>query len=64
VFVIPALTRNPVFSWNPAFAGMTAFAGIKVAVYSKKMRVGKILQREKRPPQSGKMGQGDADPPV
>jgi hypothetical protein len=33
-FVIPGLTRNPVFSWIPAFAGLTTFAGINVAVYS------------------------------
>ena len=33
-FVIPGLTRNPVFFWIPAFAGMTTFAIIKVAVYS------------------------------
>jgi hypothetical protein len=32
-FVIPGLTRNPVFSWIPAFAGMTSFAEINVAVY-------------------------------
>jgi hypothetical protein len=32
-FVIPGLTRNPVFSWIPAFAGMTPFAAIYVAVY-------------------------------
>jgi hypothetical protein len=32
-FVIPGLTRNPVFSWIPAFAGMTPFAAINVAVY-------------------------------
>jgi hypothetical protein len=32
-FVIPGLTRNPVFFWIPAFAGMTAFAMINVAVY-------------------------------
>jgi hypothetical protein len=29
-FVIPGLTRNPVFSWIPAFAGMTPFAAINV----------------------------------
>jgi len=33
-FVIPGLTRNPVFFWIPAFTGMTAFAAIHVAVYS------------------------------
>jgi hypothetical protein len=33
-FVIPGLTRNPVFSWIPAFAGMTTFAGINVAVHN------------------------------
>jgi betaine reductase len=33
VFVIPGLTRNPVFSWIPAFAGMTSFAEINVPVY-------------------------------
>src|SRR4030042_6258260 len=33
-FVIPGLTRNPVFFWIPALAGMTAFAVIKVAVYN------------------------------
>ena len=32
-FVIPGLTRNPVFFWIPAFAGMTAIAMINVAVY-------------------------------
>jgi hypothetical protein len=32
-FVIPGLTRNPVFFWIPAFAGMTTSAGIHVAVY-------------------------------
>jgi len=32
-FVIPGLTRNPVFSWIPAFAGMTSFVVINVAVY-------------------------------
>jgi hypothetical protein len=32
-FVIPGLTRNPVFSWIPAFAGMTSFVMINVAVY-------------------------------
>jgi hypothetical protein len=25
-YVIPGLTRNPVFAWIPAFAGMTSFA--------------------------------------
>ena len=30
-FVIPGLTRNPVFSWIPAFAGMTPLAAINVA---------------------------------
>jgi hypothetical protein len=33
-FVIPGLTRNPVFSWIPAFAGMTPFVTINVAVYN------------------------------
>jgi len=33
-FVIPGLTRNPVFFWIPAFAGMTAFAVINVAMYT------------------------------
>jgi len=33
-FVIPGLTRNPVFFWIPTFAGMTAFAVINVAVCS------------------------------
>ncbi len=33
-FVIPGLTRNPVFSWIPAFAGMTHFVAINVAMYS------------------------------
>ncbi len=32
-FVIPGLTRNPVFSWIPAFAGITPFAVISGAVY-------------------------------
>jgi hypothetical protein len=32
-FVIPGLTRNPVFSWIPALAGMTIFAWINVTVY-------------------------------
>jgi hypothetical protein len=32
-FLIPGLTRNPVFFWIPAFAGMTPFAVIDVAVY-------------------------------
>jgi len=31
-FVIPGLTRNPVFFWIPAFAGMTPLAAIYVAV--------------------------------
>jgi hypothetical protein len=31
-FVIPGLTRNPVFFWIPAFAGMTLFVAIIVAV--------------------------------
>jgi hypothetical protein len=35
-FVIPGLTRNPVFSWIPAFAGMTSFGEINVAVYNYK----------------------------
>ena len=33
LFVIPGLTRNPVFSWIPAFAGMTCFAAINDAAY-------------------------------
>jgi len=33
-FVLPGLTRNPVFYWIPAFAGMTLVAAINVAVYS------------------------------
>jgi hypothetical protein len=33
-FVIPGLTRNPVFFWIPAFAGMTPFVAINVAVHS------------------------------
>jgi hypothetical protein len=33
-FVIPGLTRNPVFFWIPAFAGMTSFADINVAVHN------------------------------
>ena len=33
-FVIPGLTRNPVFFWIPAFAGMTPFAATNVAVLS------------------------------
>jgi hypothetical protein len=42
-FVIPGLTRNPVFFWIPAFAGMTPFAAINVAVYSLwKMEVGRF----------------------
>jgi hypothetical protein len=32
-FVIPGLTRNPVFSWIPAFAGMTNLDAINFAVY-------------------------------
>jgi hypothetical protein len=32
-FVIPGLTRNPVFFWIPAFAGMTPFAAINVDIY-------------------------------
>jgi hypothetical protein len=32
-FVIPGLTRNPVFFWIPAFAGMTAFAMTNIFVY-------------------------------
>jgi len=34
-FVIPGLTRNPVFSWIPAFAGMTSSTVINDAVYRK-----------------------------
>jgi hypothetical protein len=37
-FVIPGLTRNPVFSWIPAFTGMTTLVGIKVAVYNQARR--------------------------
>ncbi len=33
-FVIPGLTRNPVFLWIPASAGMTHFVAINVAMYS------------------------------
>jgi hypothetical protein len=33
LFVIPGLTRNPVFFWNPAFAEMTALAVINVALH-------------------------------
>jgi hypothetical protein len=32
-FVIPGLTRNPVFPWIPAFAGMTDHDAINDAVY-------------------------------
>ena len=32
-FVIPGLTRNPVFSWIPAFAGMTTFGAVNVVVH-------------------------------
>jgi len=32
-FVIPGLTRNPVFSWISAFAGMTPFDIIDVVAY-------------------------------
>jgi hypothetical protein len=32
-FVIPGLTRNPVFFWIPAFAGMTSAVVINDAVY-------------------------------
>ena len=39
-FVIPGLTRNPVFIWIPAFAGMTAFAMINVAVYNSHKHAG------------------------
>ncbi|OGP89786.1 MAG: hypothetical protein A2157_04855 [Deltaproteobacteria bacterium RBG_16_47_11] len=35
LFVIPGLTRNPVFSWIPASAGMTSFVVINDAVYNK-----------------------------
>jgi hypothetical protein len=31
-FVIPGLTRNPVFFWVPAFAGMTGLPMIKDAL--------------------------------
>jgi hypothetical protein len=41
LFVIPGLTRNPVFFWilaqaspRRAFAGMTSLAGIDVAEYN------------------------------
>jgi hypothetical protein len=33
-FVIPGLTRNPVFSWIPAVAGMTTFGAINAAMYN------------------------------
>ena len=33
-FVIPGLTRNPVFSWIPAFAGMTGSVVINYALYN------------------------------
>ena len=36
-FVIPGLTRNPVFSWIPAFAGMTYFVAINDAMYRLKV---------------------------
>jgi hypothetical protein len=32
-FVIPGLTRNPVFFWIPAFAGMTLSAATEVVAY-------------------------------
>jgi len=38
-FVIPGLTRNPVFSWIPAFAGMTTIPEINVAVYRYKRNI-------------------------
>jgi hypothetical protein len=34
LFVIPGLTRNPVFSWIPASAGMTCSVVINDAVYN------------------------------
>jgi len=35
-FVIPGLTRNPVFSWIPSFEGMTSSVVINGAVYRRK----------------------------
>jgi hypothetical protein len=35
LFVIPGLTRNPVFSWIPASAGMTCSVVINDVVYNK-----------------------------
>ena len=32
-FVIPGLTRNPVFSWIPAFVGMTISVEVYMGVY-------------------------------
>ncbi len=43
-FVIPGLTRNPVFSWIPAFAGMTFPAVINNAVYNMRAIVRKGLE--------------------
>ena len=40
-FVIPGLTRNPVFSWIPAFAGMTSFSVINVVAYKPLMGIEK-----------------------
>jgi hypothetical protein len=34
LFVIPGLTRNPVFSWIPAFAGMTDHEATNDALYN------------------------------
>src|SRR3989304_1530446 len=50
-FVIPGLTRNPVFPWISAFAGMTIFAVIKDAVYKRQFvmtlleKISKLLNR-------------------
>jgi hypothetical protein len=33
LFVIPGLTRNPVFFWIPAFAGMTPSIAINATAY-------------------------------
>ena len=40
-FVIPGLTRNPVFFWIPAFSGMTPFAVMNVAMHSLEFGVNK-----------------------
>ena len=42
-FVIPDLTRNPVFTWIPTFERTTIFTGINVAV-------GRFLKNRKDPP--------------